>query len=59
MAGRRWAQHQLSQVMVGRPAGVVAPVATGEEAFDDAFEAGRTLGQRLDVLAEVGQITSA
>ena len=30
-------------------------VAAGEEAFDDAFDAGRALGQRLDVLTQVGQ----
>ena len=33
-------------------------VAAGEEAFDDAFNAGRAFGQRLHVLAEVGHVAA-
>ncbi len=42
--------------MSGGSGGVVAAVAVGaggDEALDDAFEAGRALGERLDVLAPV------
>lgn len=33
-------------------AGVVAVISSGEEAFDDAFNAGNTLGQGLDFLSQ-------
>ena len=35
---------------------VVGVTATGEEAFDDAFEAGHAFGQGLDILAEIRQV---
>ena len=58
MAGRRWSQHRFSRLALRWSGSVVAAIATGEEAFDDAFDAGRALGQGLDVLAQVGQIAA-
>jgi len=42
--------------MLGRSGSVVAAVATGEDTFDDAFEAGRALGQGLDVVAKARDV---
>ena len=39
-------------------ASVGAGIATGEEAFDDAFDPRHAFGQRLDVFAQIGQIAS-
>ena len=44
--------------MLGRSGGVVAAIATGEQAFDDAFDPRHAFGQRLDVFAQIGQIAS-
>ena len=66
VAGPEWAawtagcygtQHQLSQLVAGQ-ASVVAAIATGEQAFDDAFDPRHAFGQRLDVFAQIGQIAS-
>ena len=52
-----WIERSLAKLW-GLGSGVVVAVtvtASGEEAFDDAFEARHALGQGLHVLAHVGQ----
>jgi len=47
-----------SQLAPERSSRVIAAIATGEDTFDDAFKAGRALGQGLYVLTEVAKISS-
>ena len=49
-----WIERSLAKLW-GLGSGVVVAVPSGEEALDDAFEAGHALGQGLDVLPHVGQ----
>ena len=42
----------------GRSGGVAAAIAAGEEAFDDALDAGHALGQRLHVRAKGSHVVA-